>query len=105
MKREAKILPNSIIEERRKELKISREEVCKYVGICLKTYYSYTVVQKPIPSDKLIKFCEILKCSTDYLLGIKKYTHISVTDNKGALLADISQNKIIEHSNCKVILT
>lgn len=98
-------MPNSIIEQRRKDLKISREDVCKYVGICLKTYYSYTVAQKPIPSDNLIKFSEILNCSIDYLLGIKKYTHITVTDNKGVLLADISQSKIIEHRNCKVILT
>ena len=98
-------MSNSIIEERRKVLGLSRVEICKYVGICLKTYYLYTVAQKAIPSYRLIKFSEILKCSTDYLLGIKKYTHITVTDNKGILLADISQNEIIEHNDCKVILT
>lgn len=97
-------MPVSIIEQRRKELNISKKEVRDYVGICPKTYYLYTVANKPIPSDKLIKIAEILKCSTDYLLGIKKYTHIIVTDNTGVLLADIGQNKIIEHNNCKVIL-
>lgn len=76
-----------------------------YVGICRKTYYLYTAQDKAIPSDKLVKLAEILKCSTDYLLGIKKYTHITITDNTGALLADISKNEIIEHKNCKVILS
>lgn len=95
----------SIIEARRKELGISKEDLFKYVGLCRKSYYLYTVKDKPIPSNKLIKLSEILKCSTDYLLGIKKYTHITVTDNTGVLLADISQNEIIEHKNCKVILS
>ena len=41
MRKEAKILPNSIIEERRKELKISREEVCKYgrTWVILRRFY------------------------------------------------------------------
>lgn len=96
---------SSVIEKRRKELGITKEELFDYVGICRKSYYLYTVQGKPIPSDKLIKLSEILKCSTDYLLGIRNYTHITVTDNTGVLLADISQNEIIEHKNCKVILS
>lgn len=98
-------MPVSIIEQRRKELNISKKDVCNYVGICPKTYYLYTVANKPIPSHKLIKFTEILNCSTDYLLGIKKYTHITITDKTGVLLADIGQNEIIEHEDCKVILS
>lgn len=93
------------IEQRRKELGISRKEICDFVGICKKSYYLYAISNKPIPSDKLILFSKILNCSTDYLLGKNKYTHITVTDNTGALLADIGQNKIIEHSDCKVILS
>lgn len=64
------------IEKRRKELGISKKELCRMTGICLKSYYLYTKIGKPIPSDKLIKLSIALKCSTDYLLGIKKYTHI-----------------------------
>lgn len=60
----------SILEHRRKKLKISQRAVCEYAGICLKSYYLYAKKGKPIPSDVLIKFSEILKCSTDYLLGI-----------------------------------
>lgn len=95
----------SPIEKRRKELKIKIKDLINYVGICRKTYYLYTTKRKSIPSDKLVKLAEILRCSTDYLLGIKKYTHITVIDNTGAVLADISQNEIIEHKNCKVILS
>lgn len=97
------------IERRRTALKLSRKTVCEYVGICEKSYYLYAIAQDdkatPIPSDKLKLFAEILDCSTDYLLGLKKYTNITVVDNTGALLAGISQDKIIEHRNCKVILS
>lgn len=59
------------IEQRRRELNISKDEICKAVGICLKSYYLY-IGGKPIPSDKLVRFADILECSTDYLLGIKE---------------------------------
>ena len=95
----------SIIEQRRKALGKSKKEICDHVGVCRKSYYLYTAKNKPIPSDKLIKFAEILNCSTDYLLGAKQYTHITITDKMGALLADIGQDQIIEHNDCKVILT
>lgn len=95
---------NSRIEQRRRELGISRKEIYAEVSICAKTYYSY-INGKIIPSDKLLRLSDILKCSTDYLLGRKNYTHITVTDNTGAVLADISQHGIVEHKNIKVILS
>ena len=95
---------NSKIEQRRRELKINREEIYANLGVCAKTYYCY-INGKSIPSDKLIKLANILKCSTDYLLERKNYTHITITDNTGAVLADISQDEIIEHDNIKVILS
>ena len=57
------------IEQRRKELNIRRTDIYEFVGISAKTYYLYTVANKPIPSDKLIKLSQILKSTTDYLLG------------------------------------
>ena len=98
-------MEKSIIECRRKELNISRENICNELGICLKTYYFYAIRQKPIPSDKLIALARILDCSVDYLLGLKKYTNITVVDDTGVLVADISHNRIIEHGDFKVILT
>lgn len=58
------------IEERRNELNISINEICKQVGISRKTYYLYSKVYKPIPSDKLLLLSKCLKCSVDYLLGV-----------------------------------
>ena len=91
-------MEKSIIECRRKELNISRENICKELGICLKTYYFYVIRQKPIPSDKLIALARILDCSVDYLLGLKKYTNITVVDDTGVLVADISHNRIAHGS-------
>lgn len=58
------------IEKIRKKLNISINDLCKSVGICRKTYYLYTVKNKPIPSDKLIMLSECLNCSIDDLLGL-----------------------------------
>ena len=58
------------LEERRRELKLSQDEVIGYIGVCKKSYYRYEIEDKPIPSDKLIKLSEILRCTTDYLLGL-----------------------------------
>lgn len=94
----------SRIEQRRRELGISRKEIYAQLDVSAKTYYNY-INGKTIPSDKLIKLADILKCSTDYLLERKNYTHITVTDNTGAVLADISQNEIVEHNEIKVLLS
>lgn len=93
----------SRIETRRRELNIPRKVIYSKLGICKKTYYNY-INGKTIPSDMLSKLADILECSTDYLLEKKNYTNITVTNNTGAVLADISQNQIIEHEKIKVIL-
>lgn len=94
---------------RLKELKNQRRlkicEICKFVGISSRSYCMYQSGRWAIPSDILRKFAELFGCSTDYILGIKEYTTITVTDNDGAVLASISQNEIIEHDNVNVILT
>ena len=92
------------IEKRRKELHLSQAELCAKVGICRTSYHLYVFKGKPIPSDKLIRLAQALDCSTDYLLGIAKYTHITVADNMGVPVAVIGNSKIVEHSNYKVLL-
>jgi hypothetical protein len=72
--------------------------------MCRKSYYLY-IKGKPIPSNKLSKLADVLNCSTDYLLEKKNHTHITVTDDTGAVLADISQNQIINHKDINVLLT
>lgn len=94
----------SRLEQRRRDVGITRKEIYAKLGISEKTYYNY-INGKPIPSDKLIKLSQLLKCSTDYLLEQKNYTHITVTDYTGAVLADISQSEIVEHERINVILS
>lgn len=74
------------IEERRNELNISINEICKRVGISRKTYYLYSKVYKPIPSDKLLSLSKCLKCSVDYLLGI---AHPRMADISTRELVDV----------------
>lgn len=93
------------IEERRLELGLTQVQLCKAVGICRKSYNLYVKAQKPIPSDKLLKFSEALNCSVDYLLGKTKYTQITVTNKEGVPIAVISNDKIVEHEGYKVILS
>lgn len=59
------------IEQRRKELGMSQADVYRAVGICRRTYELYIKSNKPIPSDKLLKFSEVLNCTLDYLFGKK----------------------------------
>lgn len=94
----------SRIETRRRELNIPRKVIYSKLGICEKTYYHY-INGKAIPSDMLSKLADILECSTDYLLEKKNYTNITVTDNTGAALANISQDEIVEHGSVCVILS
>ena len=70
------------IEKARKALGLKQSEVCRGVGITPKCYNLYTVHGKPIPSDKLIKFSKILRCSVDYLLGLEeKKENLILSDN------------------------
>jgi len=94
----------SRIETRRRELNIPRKVIYTKLGICAKTYYHY-INGKAIPSDMVLRLADILKCSSDYLLGKKDYTNITVIDNTGAVLANISQSEIVEHDSVKVILS
>lgn len=82
----------SRIETRRRELNIPRKVIYTKLGICAKTYYHY-INGKAIPSDMLTKLADILDCSTDYLLEIKDYTNITVTDNTGAVNDERKQSE------------
>lgn len=57
------------IEDGRWDKRMSKERISRELGITSKTYRGY-VGGKPIPSDVLLKMCDIFGCSTDYLLGL-----------------------------------
>ena len=88
----------------RKRKKLSQTELCQRIGISQKTYYNY-VHTNNIPSIKLIELSKILECSTDYLLGLSNYTSITITDINDGVLAVVGYEKVIEHSDCKVIFS
>lgn len=92
------------IEQIRKNKQLSIEEFCAAIGISRKTYYNYKN-GCPIPSDKLICMSQLSNCSIDYILGLKDYTQICVTDNKSNLLCLISNSEVIEHDGFHVIFS
>ena len=93
------------LDEIRKERGITVIGLCRRLNISNRTYYKYRSGEWAIPSDCLCNMSRILDVSTDYILGIKNYTHITVTDNEGVVIADIGQRGIIEHDNYNVVLT
>ena len=71
------------LDEIRKERGITVIGLCRRLNISNRTYYKYRSGEWAIPSDCLCNMSRILDVSTDYILGIKNYTHITVTDNEG----------------------
>ncbi len=83
----------------RKKKGFSQAYICNQLDISVKTLYNYESGNYPIPSDVLIKFSDLYKCSVDYMLGIKKHTTLTITDKKGEVVAVISDNESIEHAD------
>lgn len=83
---------------------ISINDFCKAVKISRKTYYNYKN-GAPIPSDKLIGIARLCNCSVDYLLGLKDFTQICVTDDENQPLCLITNNEVVEHEKCQVIFS
>lgn len=95
----------SRIDRRRKRLGITQESLIARVGISKKTLYNY-VHGRAIPSDVLASLANALRCSADYLIGVKNYTSITVVQ-KGTneVIASVSFENIICHEGYDVILS
>ena len=52
----------------RKRAGLSQDEVCERTGVNKRSLYDYEHCKRPIPSDKLIAFARLYKCSTDHIL-------------------------------------
>jgi transcriptional regulator with XRE-family HTH domain len=57
------------IEKERERAGLTKEQMCKQIGITVRTYWNY-LAGGPIPSDKLVHMAKLFECSTDYLLGL-----------------------------------
>lgn len=74
------------IVERRKELKLTQEQVAERMNVSIQMISNIERGNKAIKIDNLLKLCNILKTSTDYILTGKR------TDNDFDTLTDkISQ--------------
>lgn len=58
------------IEDERWRMKMTKTEMCKNLGVTLKTYNSYVNGQSAIPSTVLEKLRSLTGRSVDYLLGL-----------------------------------
>lgn len=55
------------LEAERGRAGLSKSKIAELLGVTTKTYNSY-IKEGRMPTDKLIKLCEIYGCSADYLL-------------------------------------
>ncbi len=92
------------LRELREQRKLSQPFVCSKLGICQKTLYNYEHGIGSIPDRALIKLAELYGVSIDYLLGVKKYTTVTVSDSCGEVVAVVTNNEIIEHTGYTVTL-
>lgn len=70
------------IVERRKELKLTQEQVAERMNVSIQMISNIERGNKAIKIDNLLKLCNILKTSTDYILTGKR------TDNDFDTLTD-----------------
>lgn len=70
------------IVERRKELKLTQEQVAESMNVSIQMISNIERGNKAIKIDNLLKLCDILKTSTDYILTGKR------TDNDFDNLTD-----------------
>ena len=57
------------LERERERAKLSKEALCRELGITTRTYWNY-LNGGAIPSDKLITMTRLFGCSPAYLLGL-----------------------------------
>lgn len=93
------------LEKRRKQLGYTQDEVIRAVRISKRSYFNYTKGQA-IPSDVLLRLAAFFMCSTDYLLGRKKYTAITIAvDDSNEVIADISPSQIICEKGYRLVFS
>ena len=60
------------IVERRKELKLTQEQIAERMNVTIQMISNIERGNKAIKIDNLLKLCDILKTSTDYILTGKR---------------------------------
>lgn len=84
------------IVERRKELKLTQEQVAERMNVSIQMISNIERGNKAIKIDNLLKLCNILKTSTDYILtGKRTDSDFDTLTDKISQLTD-SDYKMIE---------
>ncbi len=84
------------IVERRKELKLTQEQIAERMNVSIQMISNIERGNKAIKIDNLLKLCNILKTSTDYILtGKRTDDDFNTLTNKISQLTD-SDYKMIE---------
>lgn len=74
--------------ERRKQMRITQEELAEKAGVAPQTISSAELGKKALRPENIIKICSALEISTDYLLlGTVVSGDISILDQKLSRLA------------------
>ena len=63
------------IAERRKELKLTQEQTAERMNVSIQMISNIERGNKAIKIENLLKLCDILKTSTDYILTGRRTTH------------------------------
>ena len=72
------------IQRRREELEITQKELAEKIGLNVSVMNRIESGERPARDDEIIKIAEILKVSTDYLLGLTNNSgkvHTTFIDN------------------------
>lgn len=56
--------------EIRKRHKLTQKELCDKIGVLITTYSGYENGKHDIPTEAIVRICELLDISADYVLGI-----------------------------------
>ena len=83
------------IANRRKELKFTQEQIAERMNVSIQMISNIERGNKAIKIDNLLKLCDILQTSTDYILTGKR-TNV----DHGHLASKIAQ---LSESDCKMI--
>lgn len=84
------------IVERRKELKLTQEQIAERMNVSIQMISNIERGNKAIKIDNLLKLCNILKTSTDYILtGKRTDSDFDTLTDKISQLTD-SDYKMIE---------
>ncbi len=68
----------------------SQDEVAEAVGITKKTLYNYEHCLTAVPSNKLIEFAKLYKCSVDHILYMKPVVEQPVKKPRTAQIEELS---------------